>query len=161
MSFHTVAVTFHSGFSYAACQKKHFVLKHCWENTSCLWSFISSAHMSYNNNLIQCWQMVIGRLSRNASQAWQTIAAAMFSLVCCVGLLYFCKAVRFRTCYVLFVLHCLVLQLMLLYLECDVHIWKSHVLMPVHWFVLHWGVFGMKLFSFWSSIQLPSSMLFL
>ena len=95
--------------------------------------------------------MVIGRLRRNAIQAWQTIAAAMFSLVCYVGQLYACKAVRFRTCYVLFVLHCPVLRLMLLYRECDVHIWKSHVLMPVHWFVLHLAVFGMKLFS-WNGV---------
>ena len=94
---------------------------------------------------IQCSHMVIGRLSRTAIQAWQTIAAAMFALVCYVGQLYACKAVRFRTCYVLFVLHCPVVRLMLLYLECDVHIWNSHVLMPVHWF----------------AIELPSSMLFL
>ena len=69
--------------------------------------------------------MVIGRLRRNAIQAWQTIAAAMFSLVCYVGQLYACKAVRFRSCYVLFVLHFPVVRLILLYLECDVHIWNS------------------------------------
>ena len=95
--------------------------------------------------------MVIGRLSRNAIQAWQTIAAAMFSLVCYVGQLYACKAVRFSTCYVLFVLRCPVLRLLLLYLECDVRIWKSHVLMAVHWFVLYLAVFGMKLFS-WNGV---------
>lgn len=160
MNFHTVAFTFHSGFSSPAW-KKHFVLKHFWENTSCLSSCFPSAHVSSNNNFIQCSQMVIGRLSRNAIQAWQTIAAAMFCLVCYVGQLYACKAVRFRSCYVLFVLHFPVVRLILLYLECDVHIWNSHVLMPVHLFVLHFAVFGMKLFSSWSSIQLPSSMLFL
>ena len=85
--------------------------------------------------------MVIGRLSRTAIQAWQTIAAAMFCLVCYVGQLYACKAVRFRSCYVLFVLHFPVVRLILLYLECDVHIWNSHVLMPVHLFVLHFAVF--------------------
>ena len=62
-----------------------------------------------------------------------------------------------RSCYVLFVLHFPVVRLILLYLECDVHIWNSHVLMPVHLFVLHFAVFGVKLFSSWSSIQLPSS----
>ena len=53
--------------------------------TLCVFGFIfSSAHVSEKNNLLQCLQMVIGRLTRNAIQAWQVIAAARFSLVCYV-----------------------------------------------------------------------------
>ena len=53
--------------------------------TLCVFGFIfSSAHVSEKNNLLQCLQMVIGRRTRNAIQAWQVIAAARFSLVCYV-----------------------------------------------------------------------------